>query len=79
MFDAYTSDGKFAFRFDYLSDLAANWEDLGIDQDVDLNDFGSIDDEALTVLVPSGKGGWHYNKIISADQLQQALTAAGLL
>ena len=79
MLDAYTSDGKYAFQFDMLEDLYENWDDYGLPSDIDLNDFGGPNDGALVILVPSGQGGWYYEKLVSADDLQKALAQAGLL
>ena len=81
MLDAYTSDGQYAFQFDDLEQLAESWDDYGFPDDVAIKDLGANanDDSVLVVLIPSGHGSWHYRKIIGADQLQQALTQAGLL
>ena len=79
MLDMYTSNGNFAFQLDELEDLADSWEDYGIEDDVDLNELGGPSESALVVLVPSGKGGWHYSKVIGANDLERALGMAGLL
>ena len=79
MLDAYTSDGKYAFQFDRIGDLYDDGEDYYLTSDIDLNDFGDSDDGVLVILVPSGKGAWDYKKLISANDLRNALVQAGLL
>ena len=79
MLDMQTSDGRFAFQFEELEDLAENREDYGITEEIDLDELGRMGESALVVMTPSGKGGWRHRKVIGADQLQQALHAAGLL
>ena len=79
MLDMYTSDGKFAFQLERIEDLADCWDDYRIEDDVDLNALGGPGESAFVVLTPSGKGGWHYRKVIGANQLEEALKTAGLL
>ena len=79
MLDAYTSDGKYAFQFDNLTDVADNLEDYDLPEDVDLNEFGGPHDGALVILEQSERGGWLYKTIISADDLRNALAQSNLL
>lgn len=79
MLDMYTSNGKFAFQFDDIEELAENPEDYGIEHAIDLNALGGPGASALIVLTPSGQGGWYHRRVIGADDLERALAMAGLL
>ena len=47
MLDMYTSNGKYAFQFDELEELAEKQEDYGLDPDLDLNDLGRTRGECV--------------------------------
>ena len=77
MLDMYTTDGKFAFQFEDAQELTENWDDYGLEGRPD--DLAHAEDSVLVVLTPSGQGGWHHRRAITADELEQALALTGLL
>ena len=76
MLDAYTTDNKLSFQFDRWADMCDDLEDYGLDMDPSTY---AHDEGVLIVLVPSGHGGWNYDRVISADDLAKALTDANLI
>ena len=75
MLDAYTTDGEYAFQFERWGDIKDELEDHGLEMDRDAFD---PDDGVLIVMTPSGKGGWHFGRVVSGDDLAAALRSQGL-
>ena len=79
MLDMYTTNGKFAFQFEDIDELTENQEDYGLEGHLNTEALRNPGGQALVVLTPSGKGGWHYRRVIGPDDLERALATAGLL
>ena len=79
MLDMYTSNNKFAFQFEELDDMRQSPEDYGVPENMNLGEINNQGDGLLAVMTPSEQGGWKYQTFISADRLEKALKAAGLI
>ena len=74
MIDAKTSDGKFAFQFEEWGDISDEKSSHGLPEDAFHPDAG-----VMVILKAIDSSSYQYEKVVGADQLQQALQLAGIM